>query len=127
MDAEWAMILIMNLVAWGLVGVGAALVGVETARAARRSGRPGPHPPSLTKAASKAPGAIEAGGLSYWRWQTAVTYLAVLWVEYGSLTKVGMDPHTHPLLFVLFGLTLGLVLALLEWRRAAVHGPKGRE
>ena len=38
-----------------------------------------------------------------------------------------LDPHTSPVPFVPFSLSLGLLLTLLKWRRTEGHGPAGRE
>jgi hypothetical protein len=50
----------------------------------------------------------------FWRWSTTLTYLIVLLSVARLLTRLGVDPPGHPLPFVLFGLSLGLFLTLLE-------------
>jgi hypothetical protein len=63
----------------------------------------------------------------FWRWQTILTYLIALLVVERLLSRLGADPHDQPLPFVLFGLSFGLLLCLMERRRTEGHGPKGRE
>jgi hypothetical protein len=53
---------------------------------------------------------------SFWRWPTTCAYLLALWAAQEVLTDFGLNPHTHPLPFVLFGLSLGPALTLLERR-----------
>jgi hypothetical protein len=56
----------------------------------------------------------EPRSTSFWRWPTNVAYLIALWAVARLLTRLGDDLHAHPWPFLLFGLTLGLGLTLLE-------------
>jgi hypothetical protein len=58
-----------------------------------------------------------------WRWPTTVTYVLALGGVDRLLTGAGLNPHTHPSPFVLFGLSLGLSLTLWEmWNAKQQRG-----
>jgi len=61
----------------------------------------------------------------FWCWPMTSAYLFLLWSGDTLLTWFGVNSHAPPMPFVLFGLSLGLGLTLLEWRRTEGHGPKG--
>jgi len=69
----------------------------------------------------------QAGRASFWGWPTALAYGFTLWAVYCLLTGAGMRPHAHPWLFILFGLSLGLGLTLLDQGSTYRSRPKKQE
>jgi hypothetical protein len=80
----------------------------------------------LLLARAARPRGLSAWYTSFWRWQTTVAYLAVLWVVDRLMTRLGVNLHAQPdqFQFVVFGLGLGLALTLLE--RAGEMGRHGQ-
>jgi hypothetical protein len=88
------------------------ILNVMTIRSHRRKRTP---KPALNPQWLKRRPSMRTASFSFWRCRTTITYVLVMWAVDRLLTRLGDDLHAHPGPFVLFGLTLGLGLTLLEW------------
>jgi hypothetical protein len=98
----------------GSVTAGGVITGgiIIANRMVRKAGTI-PPPRQIQAPHIKASGGVPAS--SFWHWATTMTYLLVVWTVERLLIRVGGNLHTQPGPFILFGLSLGLALTILEW------------